>query len=74
MFDFSFWTLKHPGGAARIRQWAEQGLDYLDYPASSHGMRRWLDNRDQLPYLGLRGERVDFSQIPSISQSQAIYV
>ena len=36
---------------AKITQWAEASLVYLDFPVT-HDMFRFQDNKQSLPYLG----------------------
>lgn len=74
-YDFSYWTLTHPGGPSPIEAWALAGsasLGFPDWHASSYwdkGKRGTGRSGDELQWLGRRGDVVDFADLPAAVQN-----
>ena len=76
--DASSWTTAHPGndkqkGFFPITAVALQGGYELRYPAS-HGMDRYRSKKKLLPIMGRWGDQVDFKDLPSSVQTNALAV
>ena len=74
VYDFTGWTLKHPGNSSNqmaIKQFALNGEHSLAYP-DSHGMPRWNNYKKDFPYLGRLGDNVDFNDFPNALRVVAI--
>ena len=67
VYDFSYFPGAHPGGAARITQFAEANSIYLSYPPS-HDMFRWRQHRTSYVLLGRLDDVVDFQFLPQALQ------
>eukprot|EP00475_Leptophrys_vorax_P010663 TRINITY_DN1725_c0_g1_i1.p1 TRINITY_DN1725_c0_g1~~TRINITY_DN1725_c0_g1_i1.p1 ORF type:complete len:2015 (+),score=508.39 TRINITY_DN1725_c0_g1_i1:40-6084(+) len=71
VFDFTLWTLNHPGGGPAITQFALNGSANIQYPAT-HDMTRWDFERSTFSLLGTYGKTVDFLTLPTSVQQPAI--
>jgi hypothetical protein len=72
VYDFTPWTLNHPGGPARIKQFALNGLTTLMFPAS-HEMVRWSDNKYDFGTAGRLGDTISFYDLPSSLRNQQLF-
>eukprot|EP00931_Biecheleriopsis_adriatica_P088135 TRINITY_DN62510_c0_g1_i2.p1 TRINITY_DN62510_c0_g1~~TRINITY_DN62510_c0_g1_i2.p1 ORF type:complete len:1491 (+),score=257.69 TRINITY_DN62510_c0_g1_i2:181-4473(+) len=72
VYDFTEWTKRHPGGAAKIKQWKDSGF-LLEFPAW-HDMSRWEEGdaaKYVKPFLvGKLGQVVSFQSLPQPLQTE----
>ncbi|CAE6922516.1 unnamed protein product [Symbiodinium natans] len=72
VYDFTDWTLQHPGGAAKIKQFTGMGYE-LVYP-SWHPMDRWdksfATQVIQPNYVGKFGSHVLYHNLPATLQTE----
>lgn len=70
VYDFTNWVGLHPGGPARITQFAEISGDFvLSFPAS-HPMSRWYDNVEiNLVELGRLSDSKNLASSPEVAQA-----
>ena len=86
VYDFTYWTLEHPGNVQRlmngernpISMWAERGSADIWFPSDDHSMRRWYDAQKilggyrRVPLVGRAGDFVEFSALSSGLQTIAM--
>ncbi|CAE7367529.1 unnamed protein product, partial [Symbiodinium sp. CCMP2456] len=74
VYDFTDWTLQHPGGASKIKQFTSKG--YLLVFPSWHPMDRWdtgLATEVIRPgFVGKLGSTVQFHNLPQPLQTEAL--
>lgn len=75
VYDFTYWSLHHPGNAVRmnaglpnpIKQFAVEEQVNLQYP---HTMSNWQETaRWKIPYIGRYGDDMDFAALPTDYQT-----
>jgi len=70
VYDFTYWSLSHPGNQNFVQnnlpnpimRWAQNGLTYLQFPAT-HSMSRWKSYEKNFGFVGRLGDSVDFRDI-----------
>ncbi len=65
VYDFTPWVSKHPGGAEKIKAFANvQNTSVLTFPGVQHGMDRWSQGRKYLLSLGREGDVTTLKKLP----------
>ena len=86
IYDFTYWTLEHPGNEDKIMQgtrnpismWAEIGSAEIWFPSYNHPMTRWqtaikpIGGLHRIPFVGRLGDFIDFSALPTGLQTLAM--
>ena len=70
IYDFTQWSLEHPGGESAITKWTNSGY-ILQFPAS-HPMDRWNMHNSKLQYIGKSGETIRLSSSYSVQWVQLL--
>lgn len=66
VYDFTPWVSLHPGGADKIRAFADvQNTFVLTFPGVQHSMKRWVQGKVNLLYLGREGDTTTLKKLPS---------
>jgi len=73
VYDMTYWSTKHLGGAYNIKKWIQNGDVFLVYPTvhpygsgSNHPTNRWEQNKHKFPQLGRFGDTIKLIDLSSV--------
>ena len=64
VYDFTDWSIVHPGGSTNIKKWANEDDNYtLIYP-NSHSKSRFEQNKTNLLFINKLNNKINYNSLP----------